>query len=161
MPAFSAEEHTLFVEAVEQLDSIEAGVDVWEEIVQHVHTRSSEEVKAHAQYYLMSLQSVDPDIAAHSLGGAWMPTWSAAENVTFEAALATYEEGDADRWASIAALLPGKTAADVQRWYEVLFCDMLEIRNGAKSQSPRNVKPEGGFEAQRQEHPRMAYQPVA
>ena len=66
-----------------------------------------------------------------STAGTWTPAWSPAENKAFENALATYEEGDADRWTKIAALLPAKSAADVQQWYERLLGDLLEIERGA------------------------------
>ena len=47
------------------------------------------QVKAHAQYYLMSLQSRNPEIAHASFAGSWIPQWTPAENAVFEAGLAT------------------------------------------------------------------------
>ncbi|KAJ8598957.1 hypothetical protein CTAYLR_010127 [Chrysophaeum taylorii] len=128
---FSPHEHELFVEGIELYCKMNGGEAVWRDIASHVRTRTPEEVKAHAQYYLMSLQSRNPDVM--SMAGTWTPAWSAAENDVFENALANFDEGDADRWHKIAALLPGKSPADVQQWYERLLGDMLEIERGARS----------------------------
>ena len=70
-----------------------------------------------------------------STAGTWTPAWSPAENKAFENALAQYDEGDADRWTKIAALLPAKSPADVQQWYERLLGDLLEIERGAGQRS--------------------------
>lgn len=164
---FSPHEHALFVEGVEVFcnnnNGSTAGESAWRHIAAHVRTRTPEEIKAHAQYYLMSLQSRNPEITRGrrvpalrpklraapfrasgprsraradrrlaSTAGTWTPAWSTAENAAFENALATYEEGDADRWTKIAALLPAKSAADVQQWYERLLGDLLEIERGAR-----------------------------
>ena len=180
---FTPHEHALFVEGVEVFcnqSGAPVGDAAWRHIAAHVRTRTPDEIKAHAQYYLMSLQSRNPEItrvpprpvraaargrragtraaktfvararatfpirfrgrasASHSrpprlasTAGTWTPAWSPAENKAFENALATYEEGDADRWTKIAALLPAKSAADVQQWYERLLGDLLEIERGA------------------------------
>lgn len=131
---FTPHEHALFVEGVEVFcnqSGAPVGDAAWRHIAAHVRTRTPDEIKAHAQYYLMSLQSRNPEITLASTAGTWTPAWSPAENKAFENALATYEEGDADRWTKIAALLPAKSAADVQQWYERLLGDLLEIERGA------------------------------
>mmetsp|Transcript_13578 Transcript_13578/g.40455 ORF Transcript_13578/g.40455 Transcript_13578/m.40455 type:complete len:155 (-) Transcript_13578:36-500(-) len=130
----SPHEHALFVEAVEQhCNAAEAatGEACWARIAAHVRTRTADEVKAHAQYYLMSLQSRNPEITAAATAGASAPAWSPAENAAFEAALAQIPEDDPDRWDKIAAGLPAKSPADVRQWYERLLGDLLEIERGA------------------------------
>lgn len=63
---FTPHEHALFVEGVEVFcnnnNGTAVGEGAWRHIAAHVRTRSPEEVKAHAQYYLMSLQSRNPEI---------------------------------------------------------------------------------------------------
>ena len=64
---FTPHEHALFVEGVEAFcNNVNNGAPVgeaaWRHIALHVRTRTPEEVKAHAQYYLMSLQSRNPEI---------------------------------------------------------------------------------------------------
>lgn len=124
--SFSKAEHERFVEGLELAKS----EDVWCEIGRHVG-RTAEEVKAHAQYYLMSLQTRNADVTLSAMAGNWVKAWSPSENEIFENALASFDEGD-DRWEKIATLLPGKSAADVRLWYERLLGDMLDIERGAK-----------------------------
>lgn len=121
----------MFVEGVELYARLNGDKNVWAEIANHVRTRTPEEVKAHSQYYLMSLQSRNPDVVVSSTAGVWMSAWSPQENEIFEKALAQFEEGDPDRWLRIAELLPNKSASEVQQWYELLLGDMLEIERGA------------------------------
>ncbi|KAK4792654.1 hypothetical protein SAY86_023089 [Trapa natans] len=39
--------------------------------------------------------------------------WTSSENKMFERALAVHDEDNPDRWHRVAALIPGKTVADV------------------------------------------------
>ena len=74
---FSGREHELFVEGVEMYCRSSSST-TWDEIAGHVRTRSPDEIKAHAMYYVMSLQSRNPDV---------MPVdvkWSPRENAVFE-----------------------------------------------------------------------------
>ncbi|VAH07942.1 transcription factor DIVARICATA-like [Triticum urartu] len=59
-------------------------------------------------------------------GGAWSP----AENKQFEEALARVDGDAPDRWERVAALLPGKTVADVMRQYDDLENDVCFIEAG-------------------------------
>uniref|UniRef100_A0A7S3K665 Myb-like domain-containing protein n=1 Tax=Aureoumbra lagunensis TaxID=44058 RepID=A0A7S3K665_9STRA len=122
-------EHELFVEGVEMFCKENSDESVWQQIANHVKTRDSGEVKAHAMYYLMSLQSRNPDIAVTAT--TW-PQWTQQENEIFEAALANFDDGDPQRWHKIAELLPNKSPTDVQRWYERLLADILEIERGSR-----------------------------
>lgn len=66
---FTPHEHALFVEGVEVFcnnNGTAVGESAWRHIAAHVRTRSPEEIKAHAQYYLMSLQSRNPEITCVS-----------------------------------------------------------------------------------------------
>ena len=101
----------------------------WAAIASHVQNRSADELKAHAQYYLMSLQSRSPELAR-------APTpviWTAEENAYFEAQLAVVDEGSPQRFATIASGLPDKSEDDVRAWYEKLLGDLLEIERGARA----------------------------
>ena len=94
-----------------------------------MQNRSADELKAHAQYYLMSLQSRSPELA-------WAPTpviWTSEENAYFEAQLAVVDEGSPQRFATIASGLPDKSEDDVRAWYEKLLGDLLEIERGARA----------------------------
>ena len=130
---FSPQEHARFVEGVEQYCRAHAGEvggdACWAAIASHVQNRSADELKAHAQYYLMSLQSRSPELAR-------APTpviWTAEENAYFEAQLAVVDEGSPQRFATIAAGLPDKSEDDVRAWYEKLLGDLLEIERGARA----------------------------
>lgn len=56
--------------------------------------------------------------------------WSREQDVAFENALANYPEDAVDRWAKIAAVVPGKTLEEVKRHYEVLVEDVSLIESG-------------------------------
>jgi len=130
---FSPQEHARFVEGVEQYCRAHAGQvggdACWAAIASHVQNRSADELKAHAQYYLMSLQSRSPELAR-------APTpvvWTSEENAYFEAQLAVVDEGSPERFAAIASGLPDKSEDDVRAWYEKLLGDLLEIERGARA----------------------------
>ena len=66
---FTPHEHALFVEGVEAFcnqSGAPVGDAAWRHIAAHVRTRTPDEIKAHAQYYLMSLQSRNPEITCVS-----------------------------------------------------------------------------------------------
>lgn len=86
VPIFSAREHELFVEGVDMYCSFQSDAGAWSQIARHVRSRTPAEIKAHAMYYLMSLQSRNPD-----LGPPW--SWTHAENQIFENGLAQTDEG--------------------------------------------------------------------
>ncbi|KAK4762620.1 hypothetical protein SAY86_008388 [Trapa natans] len=56
--------------------------------------------------------------------------WTAAENKMFENALAVHDKDTPDRWNMVAALIPGKTVADVIRHYRELEVDVSNIEAG-------------------------------
>ncbi|GAV74474.1 Myb_DNA-binding domain-containing protein [Cephalotus follicularis] len=56
--------------------------------------------------------------------------WTAAENKTFENALATYDEDTPERWYKVAAMIPGKSVGDVIRQYKELEVDVNNIEAG-------------------------------
>ena len=129
---FTPHEHALFVEGVEAFcnqSGAPVGDAAWRHIAAHVRTRTPDEIKAHAQYYLMSLQSRSPELAR-------APTpvvWTSEENAYFEAQLAVVDEGSPERFATIASGLPDKSEDDVRAWYEKLLGDLLEIERGARA----------------------------
>ena len=129
---FTPHEHALFVEGVEVFcnqSGAPVGDAAWRHIAAHVRTRTPDEIKAHAQYYLMSLQSRSPELAR-------APTpvvWTSEENAYFEAQLAVVDEGSPERFAAIASGLPDKSEDDVRAWYEKLLGDLLEIERGARA----------------------------
>jgi len=45
--------------------------------------------------------------------------WSNAEDRIFETALVSIKEDDAERWAKIASLLPGRTPHEVQSFFKM------------------------------------------
>ncbi|XP_022764491.1 transcription factor DIVARICATA-like [Durio zibethinus] len=56
--------------------------------------------------------------------------WTKEENKRFESALAIYGEDIPDRWKRIAAMIPGKTVADVIKQYRELEEDVFDIEAG-------------------------------
>lgn len=67
--------------------------------------------------------------------------WTPEENKLFENALAKYDNNTPDRWQKVAAMVPGKTVADVKRQYKELEDDVSSIEAGlvpipGYSQSP-------------------------
>ncbi|KAG6521054.1 hypothetical protein ZIOFF_018120 [Zingiber officinale] len=61
-------------------------------------------------------------------GGGW--SWTAEENKRFEDALAKFDGEAPDRWAKVAAFVPGKTVGDVINHYRELVFDVSEIEPG-------------------------------
>ena len=56
--------------------------------------------------------------------------WSQQENKIFENALAHIDSKTPDRWAKVAAMLPGKTVRDVMSHYRDLEVDVTHIEAG-------------------------------
>lgn len=56
--------------------------------------------------------------------------WTATENKIFENALAVYDKDTPDRWHKVAAMIPGKTVADVIEQYKELEADVNRIEAG-------------------------------
>uniref|UniRef100_A0A1D1Z8C7 Transcription factor MYBS1 n=1 Tax=Anthurium amnicola TaxID=1678845 RepID=A0A1D1Z8C7_9ARAE len=56
--------------------------------------------------------------------------WTHEENKRFENALAEFDERTTNRWEKVASRLPGKTAEDVKRHYQVLEYDVSHIEAG-------------------------------
>lgn len=123
----------MFVEGIELYGKVDGSEKVWNDVAMHVGTKSCEEVKGHAQYYLMSLQSRNPEIVSKAT--PHRIEWTESDNEIFEKCLAQFEEGDPDRFDRVACAIPGKTAGDVQEWYELLLGDMLDIERGAATRS--------------------------
>ncbi|KAB2013757.1 hypothetical protein ES319_D09G178200v1 [Gossypium barbadense] len=56
--------------------------------------------------------------------------WTHQENKRFENALALYDQQTPDRWFNVAAMIPGKTVADVIKQYRELEEDVSDIEAG-------------------------------
>ncbi|XP_057852884.1 transcription factor SRM1 [Cryptomeria japonica] len=56
--------------------------------------------------------------------------WSSEQNKLFEHALAQFEQETPDRWERVAGSVPGKTAEDVRKHYELLVEDVDFIEAG-------------------------------
>ncbi|KZV53373.1 myb family transcription factor family protein [Dorcoceras hygrometricum] len=56
--------------------------------------------------------------------------WTAKENKAFEQALAVYDRDTPDRWENVAKAVPGRTAEEVKRHYEILVEDVKSIESG-------------------------------
>ncbi|KAK3026306.1 hypothetical protein RJ639_040994 [Escallonia herrerae] len=56
--------------------------------------------------------------------------WTPAENKLFENALAKFDKETPDRWQKVAAMVPGKTVADVKQQYKELEDDVSSIEAG-------------------------------
>ncbi|KAK1668523.1 hypothetical protein QYE76_056682 [Lolium multiflorum] len=57
--------------------------------------------------------------------------WSKEEDKAFEAALVAFPEQAPDRWARVAAVLPGRTPQDAWEHYQALVADVDLIERGA------------------------------
>ncbi|KAL6616425.1 hypothetical protein ACP70R_038695 [Stipagrostis hirtigluma subsp. patula] len=72
----------------------------------------------------------------HAAGPASPPAaparpWSKAEDKVFESALVLCPEDAPDRWALVAAQLPGRTPREAWEHYEALLADVDLIESGA------------------------------
>lgn len=53
--------------------------------------------------------------------------WSSGQDKQFETALAIYDKDTPDRWHNVASMVPGKSAEEVKRHYEILLEDLKSI----------------------------------
>lgn len=67
---------------------------------------------------------------SQSRGGGGGGAWTQEENKAFEEALARLDRDDPDRWARVAAAIPGKTEGDVIAHYRQLESDVSFIEAG-------------------------------
>ncbi|XP_057965392.1 transcription factor SRM1-like [Malania oleifera] len=56
------------------------------------------------------------------------PSWTWLQNKTFETALVRIPEETTERWRQIAAIIPGKSPAEVEQHYMILVRDLKDIR---------------------------------
>lgn len=56
--------------------------------------------------------------------------WTPAQNKLFENALAKFDKETPDRWQKVAAMVPGKSVADVMKQYKELEDDVSSIEAG-------------------------------
>ncbi|XP_042468668.1 transcription factor DIVARICATA-like [Zingiber officinale] len=69
-------------------------------------------------------------VSQESNGGYRSASWTPEENKRFEDALAEVDADSPDRWEKVAALIPGKTVADVMNHYRELVDDVRDIEAG-------------------------------
>ncbi|KAF4346492.1 transcription factor DIVARICATA [Cannabis sativa] len=62
--------------------------------------------------------------------GSQSSEWTKEENKEFERALAIYDETTPNRWAKVAAMIPGKSVYDVIKQYKDLEDDVSDIEAG-------------------------------
>lgn len=77
-------------------------------------------------YYAMTRSSPDPPASST----AAISRWSRDQDIAFEDALAVHDEQCKNRWEKIAALVPGKDAAEIKLHYEILVEDIECIEAG-------------------------------
>lgn len=53
--------------------------------------------------------------------------WTSKQNKQFEDALVCYDKDTPERWHNIAKLVGGKSAEEMQRHYEMLVRDIMQI----------------------------------
>ncbi|KAJ1263168.1 hypothetical protein BS78_09G163100 [Paspalum vaginatum] len=80
------------------------------------------------------MEVLPPPYFARQAGGWFRPAgpgaWTEDENKMFERALARVDWGASDRWEQVAAMLPGRTVADVVAHYDDLESDVGSIVSG-------------------------------
>eukprot|EP00850_Spirogloea_muscicola_P015293 SM000116S24214 [mRNA] locus=s116:181834:183996:+ [translate_table: standard] len=64
------------------------------------------------------------------VGAGPLPPWTAAEDKAFEVALAAVPPSEAERWAKLAARLPGRTPDELRRHYDLLVEDVRRVEAG-------------------------------
>lgn len=144
---WTRDEHLRFLHALEQYgaqqhqqqsqsDEHAAAADslaAWQAIAQSVRTRTLDDVKAHASWYLLELQLVnvqrrDEQLLLQALDARW----TREEDALFEHLLAVHAESAMGgfAWELIAAKLPDKSVRDVQERYHKLCYDIARIEAG-------------------------------
>ena len=133
----------MFLEALEKFGNGKSGSE-WEQMAEYVGTRGAMEIKAHAHKYFLKLQAATQEKQKSGLtprSPVEPPAWTMHQDTQFENALDQYPEGErldpdtalhsatrlsccctdpvrlagtAERWQTIATLIPGKTAADIE-----------------------------------------------
>lgn len=57
-------------------------------------------------------------------------SWTNKQNKLFENAIDVYDKDTPDRWANVAAMVDGKSPAEVKKHYEILIDDLESIEAG-------------------------------
>lgn len=69
-------------------------------------------------------------MASSSMSSRGSGSWTDKQNKAFERALAVFDKDTPDRWQNVAKAVPGKTAEEVQRHFELLVEDVNSIESG-------------------------------
>ncbi|KAI3809783.1 hypothetical protein L1987_19383 [Smallanthus sonchifolius] len=69
-------------------------------------------------------------MASSSMSSHGSDSWTAKQNKAFERALAVFDKDTPDRWHNVAKAVPGKTAEEVERHFELLVQDLNSIESG-------------------------------
>ncbi|TYZ58700.1 hypothetical protein PybrP1_007840 [[Pythium] brassicae (nom. inval.)] len=151
-PAWTSDEHLRFLSALEQYGAqhmhhthqmqqqdeqtaAASSLAAWQAIAQSVRTRTLDDVKAHASWYLFELQLVNVQRRDEQmLLQAIDARWTLEEDALFEHLLAVHAGAAAESacfpWELIAAKLPDKSPRDVQDRYHKLCYDIARIEAG-------------------------------
>jgi len=129
---FTPSEHDNFMEALERCaDDDVKTVNMWQELASCLN-KTTQEVKLHAHQYLLRLQAETQGSTpkASFMGPLDDGTWTKDEDSLFEHGIATFNEGDPERWRKILKLLPHKTEEQIKRRYQKLLFDVSRIECG-------------------------------
>ncbi|XP_061362873.1 transcription factor SRM1-like [Gastrolobium bilobum] len=123
----------------------------WEKVAALVPRKSPAEVREHYRVLVHDLMEIEAgrvsllvysdDIPLYSDacdGGSYINAdgvlthWTLEQNTAFEDALVIFPEDlpEPERWEKVAALVPGKSPAEVREHYRVLVHDLMEIEAG-------------------------------
>ncbi|KAI3769762.1 hypothetical protein L6452_00877 [Arctium lappa] len=69
-------------------------------------------------------------MASSSMSSRGSGSWTDKQNKAFEKALAVFDKDTPDRWHNVAKAVPGKTAQEVERHFELLVEDINSIESG-------------------------------
>uniref|UniRef100_A0A7S4D6G4 Myb-like domain-containing protein n=1 Tax=Heterosigma akashiwo TaxID=2829 RepID=A0A7S4D6G4_HETAK len=120
------------MEALERCaDNEETKNNMWGELSKALN-RTIHEVQLHAHQYFLRLQAETQGSAPKTsfMGPLDDGTWTKEEDVMFEHGVATFNEGDEERWAKIQKLLPSKTEDQIRKRYQKLLFDVSRIECG-------------------------------